>query len=299
MLPEGLHRGKGCPLIACLHLPDDLPRLIASAAWRRGNLLDLRDGPAFARGHLAGSASIPLEPMLAAAHHAPAAVLADALPSIFLPPRHEALAVILERADLATAVAEALAARGRGEVAPVVLPGGPDVVLPDAVRGTGPSSRVLWRPPEFLARWAHLLPPPVAGPVLDVAMRQRPRRRLARAARLPRHRYRSPARGAGPGAAVGREPGRAGGSGASGSASTRRVAAWPVGRGGVLPVPAAGFLARVARSPVTRRRRDGADVPSREQLQRQPPTSTPARAWRVAGSAAAAAVHAPGAYRGP
>ena len=169
MLPEGLHRGKGCPLITCLRLPDDLPRLLASAAWRDGNLLDLRDGPAFASAHLVGSASVPIEPALAVAGQALTAVLADTLPSILLPPRHEALAVILAQADRATTVAEALAARGRGEVVPVVLPVGPGGGLPDAVRGTGPSPRVLWRPPEFLARWAHLLPPPVAGPVLDVA----------------------------------------------------------------------------------------------------------------------------------
>jgi protein-L-isoaspartate O-methyltransferase len=154
-------------LTTCLHLPDDLARLVAGAAWRLGNLLDLRDAPAFAAGHLARSASLPLEPALAAAGLEVPAALASALPSIFLPPRHEALAVILERADLVTTVAQALAARGRAEVVPVVLPDG--TVLPDAVRGVGPSSRVLWRPPDFLARWAHHLPPPAAGPVLDVA----------------------------------------------------------------------------------------------------------------------------------
>jgi tellurite methyltransferase len=169
MLPDGRRRGKGCPLTACLHLPDDLASLVAGAAWRRGNLLDLRDAPAFAAGHLARSASLPIEPTLAAAGQDLPAALAFALPSIFLPPRHEALAVILERSDLATTVADTLAARGRAEVVPVALPAASGAALPEVVRGAGPSSRVLWRPPEFLARWIHLLPPPAAGPVLDVA----------------------------------------------------------------------------------------------------------------------------------
>jgi tellurite methyltransferase len=148
----------------CLNLPEDLPGLVVSAAWSLGNLLDLRDASAFAAGHLARSTSLPLAP-----DHLTEAGLANVLPSIFLPPRHEALAVILEQADQATTVAQALMARGRTEVVPVCLPAGVAAALPDILRGLGPSSRVLWRPPDFLARWVHLLPPPVAGPVLDVA----------------------------------------------------------------------------------------------------------------------------------
>ncbi len=169
MLSDVRHRGKGCALTDCLRLPDDLDRLVAGDAWRLGNLLDLRDAAAFAAGHLAGSSSLPVEPALDAAGAAWPDVLAAAVPSIFLPPRHEPLAVILARAGLAPAVAAALAARGRTAVVPVVLPAGAPAGMPEGAWETGPSSRVLWRPPEFLASWAHLLPPPTAGPVLDLA----------------------------------------------------------------------------------------------------------------------------------
>jgi tellurite methyltransferase len=153
-------------LTDCLRLPDDLPRLVAGAPWRLGNLLDLRAAPAFAAGHLVGSASLPVEPALAAAGQDLAAALADALPSIFLPPRHEALAVILEGAELAVAIADALTARGRADVVPVMLPAG--TWSPETEWASGLSPRVLWRPPDFLERWASLLPPPAAGPVLDL-----------------------------------------------------------------------------------------------------------------------------------
>lgn len=159
-------RGKRGSLTDCLHLPADLPRLVASPAGRAGNLLDLRDASAFAAGHLLQAASLPLESALVAAGPRFAAVLESGLPSIFLPPRHEPLAVILTDAERARAVAAALAGRGRDDVTAVAWP--PDAVVPPAAGTTGASSRVLWRPPEFLARWAHLLPPPAAGPVLDL-----------------------------------------------------------------------------------------------------------------------------------
>lgn len=150
-----------------LLLPHDLPRLTARDAWRLGNLLDLRSAPEFAAGHLRRSASLPVEPLPDIPAEDLAVVLADRLPSIFLPPRHEPLAVILATGGQATAVAEALMARGRTDVVPVVLPA--NARLSSEVWECGPSSRVLWRPPAFLERWANLLPSPDAGPVLDLA----------------------------------------------------------------------------------------------------------------------------------
>jgi len=132
-------------------------------------VLDGRDAAVFAAGHLAGSASRPLAAALATAGQDLPAVVAASLPSIFLPPRHEPLAVVLESAGLATTVADLLATRRRAEVIAVVLAPGDVAALPETVCEAGASSRVLWRPPDFLARWAHLLPPPAAGPVLDLA----------------------------------------------------------------------------------------------------------------------------------
>jgi SAM-dependent methyltransferase len=41
--------------------------------------------------------------------------------------------------------------------------------LPPEILATGPSAGHLWQPPSWLIRHADLLPPPAAGPVLDLA----------------------------------------------------------------------------------------------------------------------------------
>ena len=147
-----------------------LVEVLAGVALAAGNLLDLRAAADFVAGHLRGAVSLPLEPALAtvpAKHRT--SWLAEYLPSIFLPPRHEPLAVVAADADLASFVARELTARGRQPVAAAGLSAGEVAALPRAARGLGPSRRRLWRPPPFLERWAHLLPPPAAGRVLDLA----------------------------------------------------------------------------------------------------------------------------------
>jgi len=146
----------------------DQVREALSAA--RGNILDVRAAATHAAGHLPGSASLPLEPQLADV--APVrrdAWLAARLPSIFLPPPHEPLLVVADHPDLARAVAAHLGRRGRATVRGLALPRSALERLPADLVGRGRSCRVLWRAPAFLRRWAHLLPPPVAGPVLDLA----------------------------------------------------------------------------------------------------------------------------------
>ena len=153
-----------------------LADLLRHPAAMAGHVLDVRPARDFAAGHLDVAASRPLDPGLASASAADlSAQLGGLLPSIHLPARHEPLAVVAGSAALAVAVAADLTARGRSPVAWCALePDGRDAaavaVLRDAGRWlAGPSGRVLWRPPDFLARWAHLLPPPAAGPVLDLA----------------------------------------------------------------------------------------------------------------------------------
>lgn len=136
----------------------------------RGNVLDLRAAACHAACHLPGAASLPLEPRLA---EIPAAQrdrwLRDHLPSIFLPPRHEPLLVVAADPGLAALVAAHLQDRGRAAVAGVALDRRTEAHLPDDLRRSGRSGRVLWRPPDVLPRWAHLLPPPAAGGALDLA----------------------------------------------------------------------------------------------------------------------------------
>jgi len=137
----------------------DMTSLFEHPAWQLGNILDIRPADEFERGHFRRAVSIPVKVP---------ADLEGLLPSIFLPPRQEPLIVVAGEPDAARAVCEFLQGRGRSEVA--VLRLGPDDLsgLPPAEIETGPSARHLWRPPEFLARWQELLPPPEAGPVLDL-----------------------------------------------------------------------------------------------------------------------------------
>lgn len=146
---------------------DRLGELLQAAA---GNILDLREAAQHAAGHLPGSASLPLLPALAAVPpRSRAGWLAANLPSIFLPPHHEPLLVVTDRADLAAEVVAHLTERGRPWVESVVLEAGTSPGLPPELIRRGRSARVLWKAPLFLRRWAHLLPPPAAGPVLDLA----------------------------------------------------------------------------------------------------------------------------------
>lgn len=139
-------------------------------AAARGNILDLRAAGLHAEGHLRGSATVPLEPELVGlSPRWREARLSDGLPSIFLPPRHEPLLVVAEREEIASLAAAHLANRGRRAVAFLALDRRVLARVPRDLRGCGRSRRTLWRPPEFLSRWAHLLPPPAAGGVLDLA----------------------------------------------------------------------------------------------------------------------------------
>lgn len=151
-----------------MNLPIDTLRRTLAAC--RGNILDLRDAAGHAAGHLPGSFSLPCEPELAGlALPVLAGWLDEHLPSIYLPPRHEPLLVVAERNDLAAAVACCLSARGRESVQALGLDARDVAALPADLRRRGRSPDVLWRPPAFLRRWVHLLPPPAAGPVLDLA----------------------------------------------------------------------------------------------------------------------------------
>jgi tellurite methyltransferase len=128
-----------------------------------GNILDIRPADAFERGHLTGAAPHPLS-----GDHGPAAFEAD-LPSIFLPPREEPLLVVGATAERAATVAAHLEARGRAPVTSLALTPEEWDSLPDAMLEKGPSRAHLWAAPRWLTDHADLLPPPAAGPVLDLA----------------------------------------------------------------------------------------------------------------------------------
>jgi len=134
-------------------------------------VLDLRPRADFAAGHLPRACSLPLEeaPDWPQDGRPDATLLADLLPSPLLPPRHETLVVVASRAATAQWVCAGLAGRGRSGLIPVSL--GRDA-LPEwrrraVARGEGRPR--LWRPAPFVERWAHHLPPPVHGPVADLA----------------------------------------------------------------------------------------------------------------------------------
>jgi len=136
----------------------------------RPAVLDVREPAAFAAGHLPGAASRPLERAFAAQLPARREEwLAHALPSIFLPPRHVPLLVVASDGELASELAALLTLRGRVPVSGLGLTAAEAAALPAGRRHTGPSRAHLWQPPDFLRRWWRLLPPPAAGPVLDLA----------------------------------------------------------------------------------------------------------------------------------
>ncbi len=138
--------------------------LEALPGWRQGRILDVRPGPAFRAAHLVGAVSVPLEPCPADPAH-----FADALPSIFLPPREEALLVVAGSPAVAEALAANLRSRGRSAVDALALSAEAAARLPGPLRAAGPSRGRLWSPPAWLEAHAALLPPPVLGPALDLA----------------------------------------------------------------------------------------------------------------------------------
>jgi tellurite methyltransferase len=148
-------------------LKNFLSRVHHAPGWHAGNLLDVRGMADFRTGHLKGAAHHPLEAGQEA--WVTDEALERDLLSIFLPPRHEPLLVLATRQEDADRLAAHLAGRDRAPVTGMALP--PEIIghLPEALKETGSSSQCLWKPPLWLRQYAHLLPPPAAGPVLDLA----------------------------------------------------------------------------------------------------------------------------------
>jgi rhodanese-related sulfurtransferase len=143
--------------------PQSLPE---HPAWRAGNVLDVRPADDYLRGHVAPAVSLPL-PGAADALPAPD-LLEKYLPSILLPPHGEPLLVVAATVAVAESLCAWLRARGRGDVTPCLLDAAGLASLPAEALATGPCRRHLWRPPSFLAGHVQRLPPPVAGPVLEL-----------------------------------------------------------------------------------------------------------------------------------
>jgi len=127
--------------------------LKSSAAWKSGNILDIRPSRDFVNGHLSGAASHPLD-------------VGSDLPSIFLPPRHEPLLVVAGTLEKAREIALHLESRGRVSVE--FLAWGQST-CPAEHLCRGGSSAHLWSAPHWLRDHEAWLPPPAAGPVLDLA----------------------------------------------------------------------------------------------------------------------------------
>jgi SAM-dependent methyltransferase len=144
-----------------------LSRLVEAPGWLAGNVLDVRPTEAFEAAHLTRAASYPLEEK-GGAWFAPENLERE-LPSIFLPPRHEPMLVIGTRQQETDRLAAHLAGRDRAPVTGLEL--SPEVAgdLPAEMKQVGASGHCLWKPPPWLARHVGYLPPPAAGPVLDLA----------------------------------------------------------------------------------------------------------------------------------
>lgn len=139
---------------------EDLRRVLARPGLR---ILDLRPHGEFVAGHLTGAVhhalSGPADPVLLEAE----------LPSIFLPPREIPLLVVAGDPLQARAAAEHLEGRGRASVTGRALTAADLAALPPEMVGTGAERGHLWSPPAWLSDHEGLLPPPAAGPVLDLA----------------------------------------------------------------------------------------------------------------------------------
>lgn len=132
--------------------------LASDPGWRAGRVLDIRPREAFAAVHLKGAVSFAVGP-----RDKP-----EAFPSIVLPPRHEPLLVVDDQPERCLDLVRELAGRGRASVSSLVLQAADWDGLPTDLLEKGPSRRHLWQPPNWLTRNLGLLPPPAAGPVLDL-----------------------------------------------------------------------------------------------------------------------------------
>ena len=121
-------------------------------------LLDIRPREVFQARHLAGAASHPLLD----------GDWADTVPSLVLPPRHEPLLVLGRPGQPVTELAAHLQQRGRAPVTGLALDEEAWAQLPADWCASGPSGRHLWSAPPWLLEHIDLLPPPAAGPVLDL-----------------------------------------------------------------------------------------------------------------------------------
>lgn len=130
--------------------------VVLDPAWSAGRVLDVRAAAAFATGHPAPACSRPVpvdvDPF-------------DALPACALPPRRAELLVSGDDPQAVSSVVDHLRGRGYESVRGALLLA--DGAPQDAWE-SGPSRRVLWRPPEYLERMAGHLPPPTVGPAVDL-----------------------------------------------------------------------------------------------------------------------------------
>ena len=129
------------------------------SGWRAGLILDVRPLESFHRGHLSGAVSHPL------GH----SCQSDDVPSIILPPRHEPLLVVGEASQQFLELAKQLEGRGRVGVTGLAIDDQDLQSLPVEMIATGSSQKHLWSAPPWLVDHLDLLPPPAAGPVLDLA----------------------------------------------------------------------------------------------------------------------------------
>ena len=140
--------------------------MTAHPGFRAGNVLDLRPAATFRRGHPPGAVNLPLP--AAFDRDGVPALLEKAVPSIFLPPRHEPLLVLALPGQHPEYCAAVLGGRGRQDVLGLAYRDpAADGVAPGPL-ATGPGRDMLWRPDPWLLAHQDLLPPPVAGPALDL-----------------------------------------------------------------------------------------------------------------------------------
>ncbi|MCP4293793.1 MAG: methyltransferase domain-containing protein [bacterium] len=132
--------------------------------WQAGNILDVRPFSEFRKGHLKGATHHQLDDVNELPVHK--LDLDHLLPSIFLPPRHEAMLVVAGQSDQASHIARELEKRGRTTVDSLGWAGRQ---CPAEFKQTGDSKNHLWSPPPWLVQYEDWLPPPSAGPVLDLA----------------------------------------------------------------------------------------------------------------------------------
>ncbi len=143
---------------------DLTPNLCSMAGDDAGErVLDIRPAAEFEAGHLPGAVSHPVSapsPNTTATEH-----FERELPSIFLPPREVPLLVVGSSFPWIAELGPHLQGRGRAPVRVLAS----DKLTPETLCEKGPSSAHLWSAPPWLVDHAGFLPPPAAGPVLDLA----------------------------------------------------------------------------------------------------------------------------------